>query len=121
MDNATFFCVLSLICMYGSGILLAILTIISKNFSSLEFITNILSGIVGLAPIAAWVLVIYARVHYKESTFPKVLLIIYIIQLVISIIFFIFAVLLCIYEFNDCVHSFRNCGDIGALMYLLWL
>lgn len=100
MKNDTFFCVLSLICMYGLGIISALL-----NWLTDSTIGAMLRGITSLGPIAAWVLVLFARIRYKDSKFAKILLIIYIIQLVVVIIFGIFIIVSCLKIANDCGNS----------------
>ena len=100
MKNDTFFCVLSLICMYGLGTISALL-----NWLTDSTFGAMLSGITRLGPLAAWVLVIYAKIKYKNSKFAKILLIIYIIQLVAVIIFGIFIIVSCLKIANDCGNS----------------
>ena len=61
----------------------------------------------GASTIAAWVLMIIARVKNKESTFAKVLMIVYIILAALAVIAFIVAVVVVIALLDSIVSS---CG-----------
>ena len=100
MENDTALCTLSLILMYGVPVLRIILGLISAIpvFGILVGIVNVL---LGFAPIAAYALVIYARIHYKESSFAKILLIVYIVQLVIGLLTFVLLIVACAVLFNS--------------------
>ena len=114
MKNDTLLCIISLICMYGTGLIAIILTAIGRMVPFIEPITTLVQGFLVLGPLAAWILVIYTKVHYKDSRFAKILLIIYIVQLVLAII----AIILII---ATCANIHRDCGSIGVIYNLLWL
>ena len=70
--------------------------------SSLEPLTYISSMIVGGTYIASWVLMIIARVKYKESKFAKVLMWVYIGILAASVIALVLIIAMCAYMLKDC-------------------
>ena len=120
MPNDKFLCIISLICMYGTSIVGALLAWIGRAAPILDGLTSILTSLLGLGPIAAWVLVIYAKVHYKESKFAKVLLIIYIVQTVLAIIGIIILILACVSVVDNlgsgCGSFFEELSEIGLLI-----
>ena len=63
--------------------------------STSDIFSSFLTGLSGLANIAAWVLVIIARVKYKKNTFSKVLLIVYIILLALAVIGLVIIIATC--------------------------
>ena len=67
----------------------------------IDVINSILYSLVGAADIAAWVLVIVARVKYK-NTFSLVLLIIYLVLLALFVIGTIILVVACISWLQSC-------------------
>ena len=71
-------------------------------------IFSVLSSFGGVTYIAAWVLMIIARVKYKKSVFAKVLMWVYIGLLVAAIIAVIILVATCINALNNC-----NCSGMG--------
>ncbi len=88
-----------------SGVLGAILDSIrdaSEIANSSEAFTSVLSLILGGTYIASWVLMIIARVKYKESVFAKVLMWIYIGILALSILAVILIIAMCAYLVKDC-------------------
>lgn len=103
LEKAKSLCIISLICMYGLGFVGVLVR------DSAPLLVNILA----LGPLAAWVLVIVARVKYKESKFAKILLIVYIVQTVLIIIFY--AIMLI-----TCFHLLSNCDMPGVIYNLLW-
>ena len=115
MKNDTLLCVISLVCMYGMGLINLALLAISNALPSVEGFISFLRGLSGLGPIAAWVLVIYARVHYKDSKFAKTLLIIYIIQAALVIVGVILLIATCANILHDC-----NSSSFGVIFNLLW-
>jgi len=70
-----------------------------------DFFTSALSFLLGGSYIAAWVLMIIARVKYKESVFAKVLMWIYIGILALGILAVILFIAMCAYILKDC-HGF---------------
>ena len=103
-DGATLLCILSLIFMYfAPGVIVAV---VENLFPSIEFLG-------GLSPLAALVLMIVARVKYPKSTFAKVLMWIYIIQIILAIIGFILLVAFC---YVMC----GSCEELGSMGMILW-
>ena len=70
-----------------------------------DFFTSALTFLLGGSYIAAWVLMIIARVKYKESVFAKVLMWIYIGILALGILAVILFIAMCAYILKDC-HGF---------------
>ena len=71
-------------------------------------IFSVLSSFGSVTYIAAWVLMIIARVKYKKSVFAKVLMWVYIGMLVAAVILVIVLVATCINALNNC-----NCSGMG--------
>ena len=87
-----------------SGIIAATSNIFSdQNLDSLtSLMSEILSTLTGGSYIASWVFMIIARVKYKESTFAKVLMWVYIGVLALGIIAVVLFVIWCISELQKC-------------------
>lgn len=103
-DGATLLCILSLTFMYfAPGIIVAIGENHFPNIDSLG----------GLFPLVALVLMIVARVKYPNSTFAKVIMWIYIIQIILAIIGFILLVAFCYIMCGDC-------QELGSMGMILW-
>ena len=106
--KANILCIISLVCQFApeiiSGVFSGILQSVDDfaSNSSLEPLTYVSSIIVGGTYIASWVLMIIARVKYKESKFAKVLMWVYIGILAASIIAIILVVAMCAYLLKDC-------------------
>ena len=106
--KATILCIISLVCQFApevfGGIFSGIVEGIGKmsNSSALEPLTYVSSMLVGGTYIASWVLMIIARVKYKESKFAKVLMWVYIGILAASIIAIVIIVAMCAYMLKDC-------------------
>ena len=106
--KATILCIISLVCQFApevfGGIFSGIVEGIGEmsNSSALEPLTYISSMLVGGTYIASWVLMIIARVKYKESKFAKVLMWVYIGILVASVIAIVLIVAMCAYMLKDC-------------------
>lgn len=106
--KANILCIISLVCQFApeiiSGVFSGILQSVDDfaSNSSLEPLTYVSSMIVGGTYIASWVLMIIARVKYKESKFAKVLMWVYIGILAASIIAIILVVAMCAYLLKDC-------------------
>ena len=64
----------------------------------------------GLLFIAAMVLMIIARVMFPQSTFAKVLCIVYICLAVLALVIGIISVILLMIACNECVNSLRSCS-----------
>ena len=106
-------CIISLVCRYAAptiiGVLGGVLSGLAEASDSeiLETAVALPMGLVLLgARLASWILVIMARVKYKESTFPKVLLIIYIVGVVLTFLAFILIIALFAQLLSDCAHYF---------------
>lgn len=106
--NATTLCVISLILMYGFPIIMGVIAgvVSALNSSALDILYNVIGSFSSLSSIAAIVLMIVARVKYPESTFAKVLMIIYIIQVVIGIIVGIILLFACAALMASCANSY---------------
>ena len=105
--KATILCIISLVCQFApeviGGVLSGIIESVDElSSSSLEPLTYISSMIVGGTYIASWVLMIIARVKYKESKFAKVLMWVYIGILAASVIAIVLIVAMCAYILKDC-------------------
>lgn len=106
--KANILCIISLVCQFApeiiSGVFSGILQSVDDfaSNSSLEPLAYVSSMIVGGTYIASWVLMIIARVKYKESKFAKVLMWVYIGILAASIIAIILVVAMCAYLLKDC-------------------
>jgi hypothetical protein len=88
-----------------SGALSAITEQLSKTSdmaSTSDIMAVLVSVLFGGSYIASWVLMIMARVKYKESKFAKVLMWIYIGILAAGIIAVIILVATCAYILKDC-------------------
>lgn len=106
-------CIISLVCRYAAPTIIGILGGVMSGLAEasdseiLETAVALPMGLVLLgARLASWILVIMARVKYKESTFPKVLLIIYIVGVVLSFLVFIVIIALFAQLMSECAHHF---------------
>ena len=106
--KATILCIISLVCQFApeiiSGVFSGVLNSLDEltSNSSLEPITYAFSLLTGGTYIASWVLMIIARVKYKESKFAKVLMWVYIGILAASVIAIILVIAMCAYMLKDC-------------------
>lgn len=105
-------CIISLVCRYGAPILMVFAGILGNLLDAIHiengdaFVENLIAFPLLCSGLASWILVIVARVKYKQSTFPKVLLIIYIVAAVLK---FILALILIIAFFqivSACAQSY---------------
>lgn len=110
--SATILCIISLGLQFIpetiSGLLTSVLDKVAEtssvsNFSEIGSI--LISVLFGGSYIASWVLMIMARVKYKESKFAKVLMWVYIGILAAGILAFILVIATCAYILKDC-HGF---------------
>lgn len=100
----TTLCIISLICKFGMPLIGGFITGItsSGDIGGIdEAIAAFVSLLTGAGSIAAWVLVIVARVKCKD-TFSKVLLIVYLVLLGLEIIAVILFIVACAYLVNSC-------------------
>ena len=104
--NANLLCIISLICMYGvpfiTGLFTSLFTRNGDISSAGSTLTSLFTSLSGLSTIAAWVLMIIVRVKYRNSTFGKVLMIVYIVMLALVIIGFIILMASCISCLRSC-------------------
>ena len=111
--KASILCIISLLCHFVVPfVLLFIMGIISNIFGSgdinsteepLEsFSTSVLSLLYGASYIASWVLMIIARVKYKNSVFAKVLMWLYIGLLILAVVGVIILIATCINYMRQC-------------------
>ena len=106
--KATILCIISLVCQFApeliTGVFSGILESVDElaSNSSLEPLTYVFSLLTGGTYIASWVLMIIARVKYKESKFAKVLMWVYIGILAASVIAIILVIAMCAYMLKDC-------------------
>lgn len=109
--KANLLCIISLILQVtpeiAGGIISAVAESLEKMSSGSLFepLAYISSLVIGGSYIASWVLMIIARVKYKESKFAKVLMWVYIGIIAIFIALIILLVALCAYILKDC-HGF---------------
>lgn len=101
--TANIMCIISLVCMFVVPITtFAFLLIINGDDNASEFLSSIVSIVIGLSHLAAWVLMILVRVKYRHSTFGKILMIIYLIILALSVIAVILIIASCISCMQQC-------------------
>ena len=91
MENDQFFCTLSLILYFGSGLIETLIAMLVKSVPALKG----LMALVGLCPLAAYALCIYARIKYPNSKFAKILLIVYIVLFALGILLAIVLIIAC--------------------------
>lgn len=107
--KATILCIISLGLHFLpevlTGAFSAIVEEISKTAGSGSFsdmYAGITSILLGGTYIASWVLMIMARVKYKENKFAKILMWVYIAILAVSILAVILIIAMCAYIIKDC-------------------
>lgn len=90
-DNATVFCIISLILMHG-------LPLITWFIPYLKYIS-------GIGPLAGLVLLIYTRIKYPESKFAKILLIVEIVLFALGILAVVIMIIACGSMLSSCSSS----------------
>ena len=120
-SKATTLCVISLVCHYapvlGLGSVASVLQ--ESGNAAISATGDMLQGFVSLimfgAWVASWVLMIVVRTKYKNSTFGKVLMWLYIIGLILSVLaviaiiaIFAAAFAACAGESDNMIESFRS-------------
>ena len=102
-------CVISLVCHFivpflGSFLLGGMTSSFSEtnDVSAGSTITSLFSLIVSCSYLASWVLMIIVRVKYKNNTFGKVIMWIYIILLALGIIAVIILIVTCVNIIREC-------------------
>ena len=101
MENDQFFCTLSLILYFGSGIIETLIAALAESIPSMRS----LMALVGLCPLAAYALCIYARIKYPNSKFAKILLIVYIVLFVLGILALVLILVLCAAFFREALQG----------------
>ena len=108
-QKANIMCVISLVCHFivpflGSFLLGGMTSSFSEinDVSAGSTITSLLSLIVSCSYLASWVLMIIVRVKYKNNTFGKVIMWIYIILLALGIIAVIILIVTCVNILREC-------------------
>ena len=61
-----------------------------------------MSGLLGIAPLAAIVIMIVVRVKYPKNKFGKVLMWIYIIELILTMLLLLIIIITCAGILHDC-------------------
>lgn len=90
--NSSFLCAVSLILMYlGFPVVLVIANFFPSSFNSFFALLGLIS------PLVAFVLMVIARIKYPKSTFAKILMIVYLIQLALVLFLIISLAYLCNY------------------------
>ena len=84
-----------------SGIMESINNLTGSN-SSLSILSSILSIATGGSYIGSWVLMIIARVKYKENKFAKVLMWVYIGLTIAYVVAIVVLIVMCWYLVKDC-------------------
>lgn len=104
--KATVLCVISLVCQFAPELITGVFSGIAESLddlsSSFESLTYATSLIALGTYVASWVLMIIARVKYKESKFAKVLMWVYIGILAASVIAIVLVIAMCAYMLKDC-------------------
>lgn len=108
-QKANIMCVISLVCHFivpflGSFLLGGMTSSFSEtnDVSAGSTITSLFSLIVSCSYLASWVLMIIVRVKYKNNTFGKVIMWIYIILLALGIIAVIILIVTCVNILREC-------------------
>lgn len=131
--KANCLCVLSLCLCYGpivlGGFIMAgylivhDITIFQPFINSLDENESLATGLTLLAEtvqslcfIAAMVIMIVVRVKYPDSTFGKVLMWIYIVQIILLVVTVLVTVIACGLFIGSCIYGLRDCGEIGYVI-----
>ncbi|MCQ2505390.1 MAG: hypothetical protein MJ103_09155 [Saccharofermentans sp.] len=105
--GANILCIISLLCMYLvpiiNFVIFAIVDMIEGHESEVTDTVFLIGfGLGTIAVIAAYILMIIARVRYKKSTFAEVLMWIYIVQTVIAVILAVITIVACFGMLYQC-------------------
>lgn len=92
-------CIISLCLKYIPTVISGALYGISSDSN---FITNLLICLLGLCPLAAFVIMITVRVKYPKNKFGKIIMWIYIIELILTIISILIIIITCGTILRDC-------------------
>ena len=117
--NVRKLCIISLICYAVPSIVMSIGSILTNSFlkpanADQETYKSLYAGISYVymalmgSYVAAWVLMIIARVKNKKDTFAKVLMIVYIVMAAIAIITFIVICIIAVMVIDSLV---KSCGS----------
>lgn len=94
-------CILSLICYFGTSVV----AVLAELLEDIPLIGSLVGLVAIMMPPAAIVLMIIARVKYRQSKFAKVLMWLYIILAILSTVIGIIAGLLAIIACGSAVNS----------------
>lgn len=104
--QANILCFISLACQVAPEILTGVFSGLVESLGDISNVTEPItygySLITGGTYIASWVLMIIARVKYKESKFAKILMWVYIGLLAAGVITLILVIAMCAYMLKDC-------------------
>ncbi len=102
--KANILCIISLCLFFGIPLLsgLPLAGQLDSGSSSVGFLASALSTIMSLGQLAAWVLMIVVRVKYRQSTFGKIIMWIYLSILAVCLIFIIIMMVTCAGILRDC-------------------
>ena len=112
---ANVLCTISLCLYFGGSTVIAILSGILSAAPLARPLAALLSLLSGLSPIAAYVLMIIARVKCPKSTYAKVVMWIYIALFILSIIAFIILMLTCSALIIACGEELGELGSMGMI------
>lgn len=110
-DNykANIYCIISLVCMFVVPITSSIffaatdaISTVNTSDGSGSIITRLSSALVGLAHLAAWVLMIIVRVRYPKNKFGLVLMIVYLVLLALIVVAVVVLIVSCIQCLQSC-------------------
>lgn len=122
-------CVLSLLLCYGPlvlSMLVSVISVIAGDIGLLDILNDnntigsvisvVLEGVQLACFIASIAIMIAVRVNYPASTFGKVIMWIYIVQIILMVIFAVIAIVACGVMLSSCMSGLRGCGEIGYLI-----
>lgn len=102
----------SLACLIGSKVTIIISNIVImltlNKESAIDIITNLFSGLAGIASLVGLVIMIMTRVKYPRNRFGKAVMWIYIIIGILELIAVIVATVACIITAAACIESCSN-------------
>ena len=94
---------------FGSSLIAGIINFVIGDSG----LSNAITSLAALGPLAGIILMIVTRVKYPDNKFAKVLMWIYIIQIILAIIGFILLVAFC---YVMC----GSCEELGSMGMILW-
>ena len=104
--QANILCIISLVLQVAPEVLTSVFSGIVESLGDISNVTEPItygySILAGGTYIASWVLMIIARVKYKESKFAKILMWVYIGLLAAGVITLVIIIAMCAYMLKDC-------------------